>query len=194
MFLPLGLIWNLQRPRLQKIGIGALFCIGWICIAAAIIRVVQIGVKSGSSSTPSSTWLAFWAIIESTIAIIIGFCPGLYATAKEVHKSRRSNSRGYGYSGPYAHGSKGYEKQNLRSAGSGGIRMKHIPIHVATTHGAWKSPGHRVSGSFWKEDDGDSQEELKRPGQIMVTNTIEVNDAVSVYGDRQRSRNNFSMV
>ncbi|KAF2201916.1 hypothetical protein GQ43DRAFT_337939, partial [Delitschia confertaspora ATCC 74209] len=76
MAFPIRLIWNLQMARVQKFSIIALFCTGFICILFAIIRVVQIGTKAGNSSTPSSSWLALWAVIECSIAVIIGCCPG----------------------------------------------------------------------------------------------------------------------
>ena len=67
MVLPIGLIWNLKMPTSKKLGIAALFGIGFICIAMAIVRVVQIGVKANNNSTPSSSWLALWAIVETGI-------------------------------------------------------------------------------------------------------------------------------
>jgi hypothetical protein len=196
MFLPLGLIWKLQRPRAQKIGIGALFCVSWICIVAATIRVVSIGVKSGSSSTPSSTWLAFWAVIESSIAVIIGCCPGLYATAKEVQKTRQGTSQVYGYAGNYPNGSRGYEKQPT-SGEMGSIRMKHIPIQIdGSSNGQWKNSSKRPSATFWKGDDDDESREELKPGQILVTSSVEVSDANSIDhdADRRPKVKNFSMV
>lgn len=70
-----GLIWDLQMPRTQKVGVIGLFAIGIVLIAAATLRVAQIGGKTASSSTPSSSWLAVWAVIECSIAVIIGCCP-----------------------------------------------------------------------------------------------------------------------
>lgn len=67
MLLPIRLIWHLQMPRGQKISVGALFCTGFICILFATIRVVQIGMKAGSNTTPSSSWLALWAVVEGSI-------------------------------------------------------------------------------------------------------------------------------
>jgi hypothetical protein len=67
MVLPLYLIWNLQLPRNQKLGICGIFCVAIIGIVIAIIRVVNIGVKSGNNSTPSSSWLALWGIVETGI-------------------------------------------------------------------------------------------------------------------------------
>ncbi|CAO2647058.1 Nn.00g079800.m01.CDS01 [Neocucurbitaria sp. VM-36] len=75
MGLPIRLIWNLQMPRTQKIGVMTLFGIGTILITIATLRVVQIGSKAQSSSQPSASWLALWGIIECSIAVIIGCCP-----------------------------------------------------------------------------------------------------------------------
>jgi hypothetical protein len=75
MALPIRLIWNLQMPRTQKLGIVALFGIGIILIAVATLRVAQIGGKAQSSSQPSASWLALWGVIETSIAVIIGCCP-----------------------------------------------------------------------------------------------------------------------
>jgi hypothetical protein len=75
MALPIRLIWNLRMPRTQKYGVVGLFCIGLVLIIAATLRVAQVGGKARSSSTPSSSWLALWGVIECTIAVIIGCCP-----------------------------------------------------------------------------------------------------------------------
>jgi hypothetical protein len=80
MILPLRVIWNLQIPRAQKQSIAGIFCIGVICIVGAIVRVVQIGVKSGSDRTPSSSWLALWAMIEAAISTCSGFVPSIPKT------------------------------------------------------------------------------------------------------------------
>lgn len=101
MLLPVGLVWNLKLPRFKKAGIIALFCVGWIAIIAAVVRVVSIGVRAGTS-TPSSTWLALWGTVESGIAVIIGTAPGLYTTARRVHTSRKESR--------YATYNKGYER------------------------------------------------------------------------------------
>lgn len=66
MALPLRLIWNLQMKRNQKLGIGALFCIGWVCIIVATIRVAQLGINT-SHGMPMPSWLALWGILEASI-------------------------------------------------------------------------------------------------------------------------------
>jgi hypothetical protein len=67
MFLPVGLIWKLQMPFVQKAGIGGLFCLGWVCIIVAIVRVKELGGTVKSNSAPSTTWLAFWGTVETAI-------------------------------------------------------------------------------------------------------------------------------
>lgn len=91
MALPIGLIYNLQLSLARKAGIIALFCIGWVAIASAVVRVVSIGTKAGSSTTPSSSWLAFWGTLETGIAVIIGCAPGLYSSGKQAYASRKES-------------------------------------------------------------------------------------------------------
>lgn len=67
MFLPVGLIWRLQMPLIQKASIGGLFCLGLVCIIIAIVRVKELGGTANSNSAPSPTWLAFWGTVETAI-------------------------------------------------------------------------------------------------------------------------------
>jgi hypothetical protein len=66
MLLPLDLIWNLKMPLSQKLSIGGLFSLGFVCIAVATIRVRELG-STVKNSQPSTTWLALWGIVESSI-------------------------------------------------------------------------------------------------------------------------------
>ncbi|ETN43879.1 uncharacterized protein HMPREF1541_11010 [Cyphellophora europaea CBS 101466] len=204
MFLPIGLIWNLQRPTLQKVGMGVLFGIGWICIAMAIIRVVQIGSKAGNASTPSSSWLAFWAIIESAIAVIIGCGPGLYSTAKEVRNTRKggtygSSGVGKGYAGRYMFESDGYRRQ--RSGGDHrGVGLEKDDtelVGIASVIGG--RPPHRKGQpsmdimDYGRRDAASSQEQLNEPvgaGQIQVKRTVEVNELE--LGQKRASRQGYN--
>lgn len=70
MVLPLRLIWNLQMKRAQKLSIGGLFCVGWICIIVATIRVAQLG-SSSADGTPLPSWLALWGIIEASVGKLL---------------------------------------------------------------------------------------------------------------------------
>lgn len=70
MFLPIRLTWNLQMPRKQKIGIFILFGSGFVCIAFATLRVVQLGLDGhGRATTPEPKWLIFWTILECAMGM-----------------------------------------------------------------------------------------------------------------------------
>jgi hypothetical protein len=64
---PIRLIWSLQMPKAQKFGVISLFSIGIILIAVATY-----------ASMPSSSWIAFWGVIECSIAMIIECCPAYF--------------------------------------------------------------------------------------------------------------------
>jgi hypothetical protein len=93
------LTWNLNMPRLQKLGVRVLFGTGFVCIIFAIIRVVQIGSKTnGGSTQPDPAWLMLWTILESSIAVVIACCPALaalYRTAISTQPRRSYDARGY---------------------------------------------------------------------------------------------------
>lgn len=63
MFLPLRLVMPLKMPRNRKIGVGILFCSGFVCILFSTIRIVQITSRDGPKS-PDPKWLTMWTIIE----------------------------------------------------------------------------------------------------------------------------------
>jgi hypothetical protein len=65
MFIPLRLTWNPRLPRKQKWGIIVLFGSGFICIAFATLRVVQLGVDGrGRATIPGPKWLLLWTVLE----------------------------------------------------------------------------------------------------------------------------------
>lgn len=68
MFLPIRLTWNLQMPRAQKVGVFVLFGSGFICIAFATLRVVQLGIDGrGRTTTPEPKWMLLWTVLECSI-------------------------------------------------------------------------------------------------------------------------------
>ncbi|XP_014550861.1 hypothetical protein COCVIDRAFT_114401 [Bipolaris victoriae FI3] len=76
MILPLFLIWKLQMPRKRKIGIFILFGSGFVCIAFATLRVVQVGVdRRGKTTIPELDWLLLWTVVECAMAVVIGCSP-----------------------------------------------------------------------------------------------------------------------
>ncbi|GLA15242.1 hypothetical protein AnigIFM62618_001758 [Aspergillus niger] len=86
MVLPLRLVVSLRLPLGQKISVGAVFALGTICVIMAVVRVIQIGTRANNDSTPSSSWLAFWAVI-------VGCLPAfaiIYRRTKSTHRYRSS--------------------------------------------------------------------------------------------------------
>ena len=70
MFLPLGLIRNLQMHWKRKLTIAGLFCLGWVCIAVSTIRATYLGHNNAAGQNfkqPSTAWLAVWGIVEAAI-------------------------------------------------------------------------------------------------------------------------------
>ncbi|KAF2001648.1 hypothetical protein P154DRAFT_533828 [Amniculicola lignicola CBS 123094] len=97
MCLPIKLMWNLQMRRAQKLSIIALFCIGFVCVIFATIRVVRISVGVDGNHSPKTTWIILWAIIEAAVAVIIGCCPAFYVliSARRNASKPSYNSQGY---------------------------------------------------------------------------------------------------
>ena len=71
------------------------------------------------------------------------------------------------------------------------MEMRHIPAQVSVDESKSKAYGNRRSDPWTFDGDG-SQEELKA-GQILVTNSIDISDAVSIdhREDGHRSRGDF---
>lgn len=73
MALPIGLLPSLQVNRQQKIGLAGIFCVGFIVIAAALLRLSQIVGQARSDPVG----LAVWGLVESSISVVVGTLPAL---------------------------------------------------------------------------------------------------------------------
>ncbi|CEO59583.1 hypothetical protein PMG11_04256 [Penicillium brasilianum] len=166
MALPIRLIWHLRMQLKQKMSIGGLFCFGWICIIVATIRVIQLGSASNESASgrPAPSWLAMWGIIEASIAVMIGCCPGLYRVVKSVISPSKAsyeynsyNARGRGLSG-------------LPSHRSGGL-------NIALSNISGKDGVFQSASAYRSSSPSSSQEQLAHAngrGVILVNHGIEV--------------------
>ncbi|KAF3492103.1 uncharacterized protein GIQ15_01620 [Arthroderma uncinatum] len=74
MLFPLRLVFKMRISRAQKIRAGALCSVGILCMITAILRLVQIGSKTGSTN-PNVQWLALWGTLEATTGIVVGCLP-----------------------------------------------------------------------------------------------------------------------
>ncbi|KAJ5747720.1 uncharacterized protein N7511_009416 [Penicillium nucicola] len=179
MALPLRLIWNLKMKSKQKISIGALFCFGWICIIISTIRVVQLG--ESVNGVPSTSWLALWATIEASIAVMIGCCPGLY---RVIRTSMSSSKATYPYD---SYNMRGRGGEGIPSHRSGGPRNGDIALSSFTG----KVETYQSASAYRSSSPASSQEKLAQPsdrGTIMVNYgvAVTVEDRSSDYGRTTR--------
>ncbi|KAJ5407977.1 hypothetical protein N7509_001860 [Penicillium cosmopolitanum] len=166
MALPLRLIWNLRMKPRQKLSIGGLFCFGWVCIIVSTIRVVKLG-EGTATGVPAPSWLALWATIEASIAVMIGCCPGLY----RVMKTALSPSK-HSYD---------YNSYNMRGRGGSGMpsnRSGTRGADIALNSFVGKSDDIYQSASAYRSSSpASSQEKLAQPserGNIMVNYGVAV--------------------
>lgn len=73
MALPIGLLPSLQVNRRAKIGLAGIFGVGFIVIAAALLRLSQIVGQARSDPVG----LAVWGLVESSISVVVGTLPAL---------------------------------------------------------------------------------------------------------------------
>ncbi|EEP77347.1 predicted protein [Uncinocarpus reesii 1704] len=69
MILPLRLLWNLRISLARKIAACALFSVGIFCMITSIIRLVQIGSKTGITN-PNVQWVSLWSTVELTTGMV----------------------------------------------------------------------------------------------------------------------------
>ncbi|KAH8769238.1 hypothetical protein BGZ57DRAFT_987094 [Hyaloscypha finlandica] len=74
MAIPVQILYSLQISTGQKFSVGIVFTVGIITMIVAIVRVVSLdsATKDGNVST---TWLILFALIEGTVALIVGCLP-----------------------------------------------------------------------------------------------------------------------
>ncbi|GAB1195991.1 hypothetical protein APSETT444_005256 [Aspergillus pseudonomiae] len=92
MGLPLRILVKSKITRQQKIGLGVVFCVGFIIIAIAVVRAVQIIGKAYSDQVN----LAIWSIAESSISVIVGCLPPFKSF---ISRTSSTNQYPYGSSG-----------------------------------------------------------------------------------------------
>ncbi|KAE8415081.1 hypothetical protein BDV36DRAFT_311240 [Aspergillus pseudocaelatus] len=92
MGLPLRILWKAKITRQQKIGLGVVFCVGFIIIATAIVRAIEITGRAYSDQVG----LAIWSIAESSISVIVGCLPPFKSF---ISRNSSTNQYPYGSSG-----------------------------------------------------------------------------------------------
>jgi hypothetical protein len=162
-------------PRSHKIGIFVLFGSGFICIAFATLRVIQLGIDGrGKTTTPEPKWMLLWTVLECSMgkqslheslsdlsliqlpAIIIGCSPAFAVLIRK--RLNDSKKRSYG--------ANGYPKKHLTNED---VKLKAIVSPKAR-------PKRDNMDAYW-DDNNSSQEELaKNAGQSATRATMHQDD------------------
>ncbi|KAH3371389.1 hypothetical protein KXW99_000318 [Aspergillus fumigatus] len=116
MYLPLRILWKTKMNLYQKLGLATVFCLGFVIIAAAIIRAVAITGKAYSDQAA----LAIWGIAESSISMIVGCLPPFKSFI-----TSGSSSANYNYNYNYNSSQRAANHYN-RSASSARIKKRSI--------------------------------------------------------------------
>ncbi|KAE9363007.1 hypothetical protein N431DRAFT_390519 [Stipitochalara longipes BDJ] len=74
MGIPVQILYTLQISKVQKFSVGVVFTVGIITMIVAIIRVISLD-SSKKNGDVSPTWLILFAVIEGTVALIVGCLP-----------------------------------------------------------------------------------------------------------------------
>ncbi|ODH52856.1 hypothetical protein GX48_01050 [Paracoccidioides brasiliensis] len=88
MALPIAFIANSKLPWNQKLGIICLFSLGFVIVATSLVRIISLNFPG---MHPPVSWKLFWAMIESSIAVItscFASCRSLYTLLKRSDNSR----------------------------------------------------------------------------------------------------------
>lgn len=90
MIIPLTILPTLQLNVRKKVGLGVAFCLGFIIICVALVRMTQIIVKKEIDLVG----LALWSVVETSVAIIVGSLPPLKSFLTRNLKKHSSNKSG----------------------------------------------------------------------------------------------------
>ena len=93
MILPIRIAWNLQVRRRQKVAIIALFASGFVCIAFATLRAIQVGRQSRGDNDVDPIWLGLWSTVEGSVAICIGCCPAFAVFYRTTRTPRNTDDK-----------------------------------------------------------------------------------------------------
>lgn len=107
MALPIAALPSLRLDKRRKIGLAAVFALGFIIVCVAIVRMTQVVV----GEAVDLVGLAIWGAVETATAIIVGSLPplkGLLARGiRKYQSTKKSSGTKYGEGGN-GNTSKGY--------------------------------------------------------------------------------------
>lgn len=164
MAMPLKLLYNVQISLRQKLALSGVFSMGMVIVIFSIIRAVQV-----TTTARNDTFLlAFWGVLESTVAVIVGCLPPFKSLFTNVGSTKGKSGDYYGETGglgQYGAGSR------MRGGGS-------VPLQ---SHASIRGGKER-----WNDDEeyimNSSKESLTKPqevddwalGRIMVKKDVNI--------------------
>ncbi|KAL8685188.1 MAG: hypothetical protein Q9224_005921 [Gallowayella concinna] len=93
LLLPIKLVWNLQTSIRQKVGIVAVFTLGFCApVFSTIGFVVRLRISSSPDVTYHDPEIGLWAMAEITTGLICVCVPELAALARRRHRDTRRPS------------------------------------------------------------------------------------------------------
>lgn len=95
MALPISFIAKSRLPWTQKLGIICLFSLGLIIVATSLIRIISLNFPGVH---PPVSWKVFWAMIESSIAVMTS-CFSSYGSLYTFFKRSNDPRRRPSYTG-----------------------------------------------------------------------------------------------
>ncbi|KXJ94966.1 hypothetical protein Micbo1qcDRAFT_192136 [Microdochium bolleyi] len=160
MAMPLRLIYNVRVSTGQKVGLIAVFGLGFVMIAFSIIRANQILVPK---MFVNLSMLMLWSTLAATISVIVGSLPAFKVfianrtatrRARGTNGSSSANSRQIHHQ-PGSFGGSGVGSGNRGSAGHYNPSGKAVPLGSMSSY---KS----ASARYGKEG-GHSTDEILKP-------------------------------
>jgi hypothetical protein len=167
---------NLQ----QKLGLGAVLCLGVITVVFSAIRVIV--TLPGSTLHPEISWLASFSALESGVAVVVVCLTSFRVLVTQTRQG--SSRRGYiaetGGTPRHARNSRGAAKISISMTRTGTIPLDHnlelsdykhtavVTVADIVEHGE----GSGTSGVDW--EDRTSQERIISPEGIRVQSSWRV--------------------
>jgi hypothetical protein len=167
-------------PKAQKVGVFVLFGSGFICIAFATLRVVQLGMDGrGKTTTPEPKWMLLWTVLECSmgmfaspflkyspiwltkyLAIIIGCSPAFAIFIRNrINGSKKASSDAHGY---------------LKQSNNDEFKLKSM-------NSLKPRPKRENMDAYW-DDVHSSQEELAKNAAIGLVRTRQHHDEEQATG------------
>ncbi|KIY00633.1 uncharacterized protein Z520_03296 [Fonsecaea multimorphosa CBS 102226] len=190
--LPLILVYYLELPRRQKIALYALFALGFMAVAAGLVRtVLMYNLLNVDYDFTWELWLTWiWAVLELYLALFAASAPSLKPFFRHFFvESINSFARGSRRRGEYGNnnsqraaaepmsrkGSVGGTGPYATEATKGDVNVDLSAADVERGRGSWEEPNERMeSRQSWfladNEDTGTKHFELRasQDGKKMI--------------------------